>query len=582
MRFRDIGIFAKIVSISVLTLVLVNIGALFYFLPIAEDALLQDRRLTATQLVESALSLIVDAHGHVQHGDITEDDAKKEVLHQITALRYGGDNYFWISDLAGTLLAHPGAATLVGTNTKGVKDAAGFPLFDELTRQGKENGEGFVSYVWPKLGSAIPQPKISYVKRFTPWGWLVGTGIYTDDVKARIAALRMRLISSLAVGAAFILLLVFYTARRIAKPLALAKDTALHLAQGNIAVTVPDDPGRDETGQLLQAMREMIGFQRGIALSAEKIAHGDLTVQVEPQSKADVMALSLARMVTQLHGQISDITNVVNVLAASTAQISVSMDELATSSSETAVRVSQTMTSMEQIKQNSQVTFDKAKTQADHARKTAGSAAKGTDATSATIAAMTGISEKSRLVGERISDLKNQAVAINSIVATVEDLADQSKVLAVNASIEAAKAGREGEGFAVVAAEMRKLSEQSKAATGEIRTILLDVLRAVESVTTAGMEGANAVDKGVEQSRVAASVIQTLAGGIDASTRDAMEIASASRQTFSAVEQAVAAMDGIREASALIQSVTQQLSESAANLKELGASLQTNMARYTT
>ena len=183
-------------------------------------------------------------------------------------------------------------------------------------------------------------------------------------------------------------------------------------------------------------------------------------------------------------------------------------------------------------------------------------------------------------IGETVVKLSEHSKAIEEIVAAVQDLADQSNLLAVNASIEAARAGDRGKGFAVVAHEIKSLADQSKEATDQIRTILGDTQRWVGAVVMATEQGSKAVEAGVEQSILAGEAIQSLATSVQTSSQAASVIDVSSQQQFTGVEQVASAMASIETAMRQNIEGTKQLEDEAKRLEELGDSLKSSIERY--
>jgi methyl-accepting chemotaxis protein len=184
-------------------------------------------------------------------------------------------------------------------------------------------------------------------------------------------------------------------------------------------------------------------------------------------------------------------------------------------------------------------------------------------------------------IAESVVKLSEQSQAIGEIIATVNDLADQSNLLAVNAAIEAAKAGEHGRGFAVVAQEVKNLAEQSKQATKQVRGILGDIQKATSAAVLATEQGDKAVDAGVKQSTEAGESIRLLADGIIESARTAMQIAASSQQQLIGTDQVAIAMENIREASLQNVAGTKQAEAAAQSLHELGQRLKRLVEQYT-
>lgn len=240
-------------------MVAVMIGALALVVGIAVlqlyTQLMAERQRHTRELVETAASHAAALHRRAEAGEISGQEARRRALQELTDLRYDERNYFWITDLQPVLLAHPEATDLVGKNVVDVTDPDGRALFREFIKVSVAQGGGVVYYKWPKPGERAPVRKLAYVRHFEPWGWVIGSGLYLDDIEAYAVETATRLIV-LAAGAAGAALVVLWLVRRsIVRPLRAATDVMKRLADGDHSVKLEDGGGNDEVGDLMRAMR---------------------------------------------------------------------------------------------------------------------------------------------------------------------------------------------------------------------------------------------------------------------------------------------------------------------------------------
>jgi len=279
------------------------------------------------------------------------------------------------------------------------------------------------------------------------------------------------------------------------------------------------------------------------------------------------IALIFTRSVTrELREAIAQITSAGMEILATTAQG-------ASGAAETAAAVNETSTTVAEVKQTAELSAQKAKAVSEAAQKAAQVSQKGRSSVGEVVQGINQIRERVEFVGESVVRLSEQSQAIGEIIAAVSNLADQSNLLAVNASIEAAKAGEQGKGFAVVAQEVRSLAEQSKQATVQVRTILGEIQKATSASVLAAEQASKAVDTGVKQAGEASQAIQTLAETISESAQAATQIAASSQQQLAGMDQVAGAMENIRQAAAQNAAGTKQAEQAAQNLKLLGERL---------
>jgi len=329
--------------------------------------------------------------------------------------------------------------------------------------------------------------------------------------------------------------------------------------------------------------RVIAGPLRKLSRAADLVAAGDLTVDVPQDNRTDevgALAQTFRRMVENLREVNRGLREGVNVLASSATEILTATTQVASGAAETGTAISETTTTVEEVKQTAQVSSQKAKYVSETAQKSAQVSQTGKKSVNETVEGMSRIRGQMESIAESIVRLSEQSQAIGEIIATVNDLAEQSNLLAVNAAIEAAKAGEQGKGFAVVAQEVKSLAEQSKQATAQVRTILSDIQKATGAAVMATEQGSKAVEAGVKQSTEAGESIRVLADSISEAAQAATQIAASSQQQLVGMDQVALAMENIKQASAQNVAGTKQAETAAKNLHELGQKLKQLVEQY--
>jgi methyl-accepting chemotaxis protein len=376
------------------------------------------------------------------------------------------------------------------------------------------------------------------------------------------------------------LLLVLLLNRLIADPLRNITVIAEKIAVGDLTAAIAVENRRDEVGVLTHTFSKMTQSLRNMAGVATKIAEGDLRVQISPSSESDALGNAFAAMVKNLQGTIGDVTEAVNVLSSSASDIVASTNQLASSAAESAAAVMETTTTIEEVRQTAKLSTDKVRRVSESAQRAAQSSEAGKKSTEQTSVGMNRIKEQMGSIAEGMMRLSEQSQEIGEIIATVDDLAQQSNLLAVNAAIEAAEAGEHGKGFAVVAQEVRNLSEQSRQATTQVRTILSDIQKATSVAVLATEQGNKAVEAGVVQSRVAGEAIVALSDSVGEAAQASTQIAASNQQQLIGIDQVVIAMENVKEASNQNVAGAKQLETAARNLSALGLKLKRTLERY--
>lgn len=329
--------------------------------------------------------------------------------------------------------------------------------------------------------------------------------------------------------------------------------------------------------------RVLAGPLQALSQAAERIAAGDLTAQLPEDGRKDetgVLIRSFRRMIERLREMMGEIGEGVTVLASSASEITASTAQVAASSAQTASAVAETSATAEEVKQTAKVASDKAAQVQDAAQKSVDASQGGLQAMNDSIRAMHQIREQMDSMAQSILRLADQGMAIGEIIATVNDLADQSNLLSVNAAIEAARAGEEGAGFRVVAQEIRSLAEQSKQATVQVKALLGEIQKATSSAVMSTEQASKAVRSGVELSEGAARSIQSMAEIITESAQAASQIAASAQQQAVGMDQVAYAMQNITQASGQNVAASRQTEAAAQGLQQLGQRLKGLVEQY--
>ncbi len=396
--------------------------------------LMQEKEFQVRKLVESAHSILDGYHARFLNGEFDEDTAKTLALNIIKSIRYDNGNYFWINDVKAKMVMHPIKPSLNNKDLTDLKDPSGKKLFSAMVEIVKKDGAGMVPYLWPKPGSEDPVAKLSYVKGFKPWGWIIGSGIYIDDVDTAFQKKLTIMVAVVAVILGLFIILSYIISKSIIVPL--QKTT--------------------------QAMDE--------------ISHGegDLRARLDSQGKDEVSELAEAfnRYTSKIHGIITQVKDATSVLSTSSQELFGFSDEtnngMLRQRSETQ-QVSMAVTEMSATVKEIAESSRSASESAGDAEK---EAAAGESIVGEAVNSINILAAEVDQSANVINQLESESEAIGSVLDVIRGIAEQTNLLALNAAIEAARAGEQGRGFAVVADEVRTLASRTQESTQEIQHMI--------------------------------------------------------------------------------------------------------------
>jgi len=419
---------------------------------------------------------------------------------------------------------------------------------------------------------------------------------------AAVATAKILQLGIALLGFAIAVALGLFMARSVTKPVNKLVDVSKSIAAGNLderaRVSSEDEIGTLATNfNLMTAkLREMIESEKSAkeylqsvvseyVQFIDKVSTGDLTARLSLNGHKDELTMlghNLNRMVDALKEMAANLTEATSDVASASSEIFAATSQHNSGATEQAASINQTTTTVDEVKQTAEQTTEMAQSVANVALKSAEISGAGSRAVNETVTSMKEIKEKVELIAENIISLSEQTQQIGDIIATVNDIAEQSNLLALNASIESARAGEQGKGFAVVATEVKNLAEQSQQATSQVRAILSDIQKATDALVMVTEEGTKGVDHGVQLAIRAGKTIDELAGSISESAKAARQIVASAQQQSAGMDQIALAMNDINQSTAQALSSTRQTERAAQNLNELGNRMKEVVAVYKT
>ena len=517
----------------VAVLMLMTLGLLM--LKQIHDDLYQAKSQKTQHVVQTASGILNFYHGLETTGVLTREAAQKQALSVVRGLRYDQNEYFWINDLTPVMIMHPANPKLDGQNLSAIRDPDGFAIFNEFVTLAKAKGVGMVDYRWPKPGAAEPVAKTSYIQLFEPWGWIIGSGVYVDDVQAQFRG-QVWKASLIGLGIALIMaLLVVLIARSIVRPLQEAVQAMANIASGESDLTRSlDTHGQDEVTQLSRHFNTFTAKLRQVVSQLQVCANA------LAQSSAE-----LGNNASQAHDRCQQQSQQMELVATAINEVTYGVQDVAKNAEHAASEMRDAQTQAEQ----GQVNIDGSLQQID--------------ALSGTI---------SQAV-EVIRTLSTESTQIGGVLEVIRSIAEQTNLLALNAAIEAARAGEQGRGFAVVADEVRLLAQRTQKSTAEIQNMIERLQGHSEAAVKVISDSHQASQLTIEQAGQAGASLNAIGQALRNLNGLNASIASATLQQAHVVEdinQNVTQAAGLSHSTAL---AAQQSSEASVHLKDLSEEL---------
>lgn len=510
-------------------------------------AMLKERLSGIQQKSEAAVAIASRYHEQERAGLMTRADAQAAASRAIGAMRYDNGNYLYIFDLNGVTVMHAKEA-LIGKSLIDLKDKAGTPLIKELSDRARAGG-GYVRYYWPRANSDVAIDKYGWAEPFEPWNWFVGTGVYVDDLNAAFVEQAILILTIALIGAALVAGLAISSTRSVTRPLLALTGNMRALADGDSSVDVEDDDRRDEIGDMAKAMKVFIDNER----ARRSLVETEQARQGQAVERATEVQRLCADFEAQMAGMMDTIAGSAQALQAASADMThgaqLTTDQSATVST-AAEEASSNVETVAAATEELSSSVSEINRQVMTSNEIAGEAARETDATN-----------------ERMRELSEAAGRIGEVISLIQAIAEQTNLLALNATIEAARAGEAGRGFAVVASEVKELANQTTKATEQISTQITEI----QSETTQAAEAISSVTETIARmtdiAAANAAAVEQQGAATAEIARNVSEASNGTARVSASIASVSEAAEGTRDAAATVDRSAAALEEDAGRLR---------------
>ncbi|MDC3211631.1 methyl-accepting chemotaxis protein [Pseudoalteromonas distincta] len=530
--------FSLLIAIVVFGLIILSISSLTH-----QYSSLKDEQYIKTQnVVETAYSIIEHYYALEQDNTLTQQQAQSQALNAIRALRYDKTNYFWINDYQPTMVMHPIKPALDGKDLTNNKDPDGKSLFVDMVNIVKKDGEGFIPYKWPKPGKDKPVEKIAFVKGFNQWQWIIGSGVYLDSIDEAFSEQRNLIVISAIIMIIAVILLSYFIGKSILIPTRLAADMMKDISQGEGDLTRKlNESGNDEISELSHS------FNLFALKMRESLVH-----------------------VAQSANDVSEHAHTVD----DSSRTSHSFIELQNDSS------TQVAAAMEQMTHQIHDVSRNAEAAEQAAKDAAQNASTGKNVVAQTITAIETLSSNIETVSRVTEDLANESHNIGSVLDVIRSISEQTNLLALNAAIEAARAGEHGRGFAVVADEVRTLASRTGQSTDEIQTMITKLQEGAKAAVEAVKSSQALSVSTVEQASSANTSLNEIERLVSIITEMNSQIARATEQQTQAADEVNLRINELSQSTEQSLNNTKQLTDASDNLKQSSEGLSSVVNRF--
>ncbi|CAH6803841.1 Methyl-accepting chemotaxis protein [Vibrio chagasii] len=518
MKLSNLSIKSKFASIVVLSVVLLVMASTFNLMQQRASSM-EERQDKLSAQVETAVSLA--GYYYSQRSVLGEEVAKERALQAIKTLRYDNTNYFWILNQQLNIISHPLKPELNGTNAGNLKDGAGKHHWREMVTISRSPQEkGFLDYQWMSPQGEL-KDKISYVQLFPEWNWIIGSGILVADIQEAFYALALKEGMVAVVLSGLLFAMGYAISNNIIVPLNKLIDNTHKIADGDLRVRM-NMTRKDELGDMSHQIDTMLDKLQTTLRTANESA--DLS-----SNMASHIAQASEEAATSVNSQHAQL----ELLSTAMTEMSATISDVAMNAENTAASTNKVVDHANQNDENMQVTAT----------------------------TISQVSENISTANNLVRDLQSGVTEISQVVGVIRDVSEQTNLLALNAAIEAARAGEQGRGFAVVADEVRNLASRTQNSTNEVQSTIEKLTQQAERTFNAMQSSNEKVDHSVVASNETRQQLDVIVNELHNANDMVSQIAAASEQQSTVATEMSESVTGIHLAANEVLQASQSLAE---------------------
>ncbi|MDD5717292.1 MAG: methyl-accepting chemotaxis protein [Sulfuricurvum sp.] len=507
-----------------------------------KNQLLDAKKTMLKTQIDTASALIAYYTNEANEGKMDQQSAQTAAQDAIKHLRYSGEEYFFILDTDVRGVMHPIKPQLDNTDLSDIKDPNGKHLFVEFAKVAQNQGEGYVDYMWAKPGNDQPLPKLSYVRLDKQWNWIIGTGVYIDDVEEEFTR-----ISASMIGTSLVLILILIGAiiglrRSITTKLSMMQSMAHELASGNGDLTKRlNIRGNDEPANTAVSINAFIEATQHMVQSAKRSSEENASVATELSQTSLHIGHRMeeeAQLVQNIHASSE---HLINSLAISKKENELTRNEIISTNEILSASQDELDNMLLMIRESAEV---------------------------------------EAVFSQKLHALTTNARQIREVLSVIGDIANQTNLLALNAAIEAARAGEHGRGFAVVADEVRKLAERTQGSLIQTDATISTIVGSIEEATLQMEQNARKIQQIEEKSNMVGTKITQTVAVVQHATEAIKKMVTDADKSGKEVETMVSRLSEINDLSRANARSIEEIASTAEHLSHVVEGLNNQLSRF--